>query len=95
MSLKSPIYIISKGRHETPLTAKALNKIGIPYQIVVEPQEAELYKKSEHIKSQDVLVLPFSNLNQASIPARNWVWDYSIKEGHEKHWICRSEFICG
>lgn len=31
--------------------------------------------------------MPFQNLGQGSIPARNWVWDHSIKEGHAKHWI--------
>ncbi len=32
-------------------------------------------------------MLPFSNLGKGSIPARNWVWEHSIKEGYERHWI--------
>jgi hypothetical protein len=32
-------------------------------------------------------VNPFSNLGQGSIPARNWVWEHSISEGHTSHWI--------
>ena len=31
--------------------------------------------------------MPFSNLGQGSIPARNWVWEHSIGEGHKRHWI--------
>lgn len=85
MNLKYPIYIISKGRHESRLTSKALERIGVPYRIVIEPQEVEQY--SSVIDSQKILVLPFSNLGQGSIPARNWVWEHSIKEGHDRHWI--------
>jgi len=25
-------------------------------------------------------------MGRGSIPARNWVWDHSIKEGHARHW---------
>ena len=80
-----PIYVISKGRHESRLTAKALEKIGINYRIVIEPQEFDLY--ASVIDEEKILVLPFSNLGQGSIPARNWVWQHSISEGHKRHWI--------
>jgi len=36
---KYPVYIISKGRWESRLTSKALEKMRVPYRIVVEPQE--------------------------------------------------------
>lgn len=80
-----PVYIISKGRADTRLTAKALAKIGVPFRIVVEPQERDAY--AAVIDPERVLVLPFSNLGQGSIPARNWVWEHSIAEGHRRHWI--------
>jgi hypothetical protein len=80
-----PVYVISKGRWETRKTAKALELIGVPYRIVVEPQEAGRY--AEVIPPSRILVLPFSNLGQGSIPARNWVWEHSISEGHARHWI--------
>jgi len=82
---KYPIYIISKGRHDSRLTSKAFEKIGVPYHIVVEPQEYELY--ASVIAKEKILVLPFSNLNQGGIPARNWVWEHSISIGAERHWI--------
>lgn len=85
MNPRNPIYIISKGRWESRLTVKALEKINVPFKIVIEPQEFEQY--SEVIDSQKILVLPFSNLQQGSIPARNWVWEYSLKQGDEWHWI--------
>ena len=82
---KYPIYIISKGRHESRLTAKALEDIGINYRIVIEAQEFDDY--ASVIDEAKILVLPFSNLGKGSIPARNWVWEHSISEGHTRHWI--------
>jgi hypothetical protein len=80
-----PIYIISKGRYDTRLTSKALEKMSIPYHIVIEQQEYDNY--AAVIRPDKILVLPFSNLGQGSIPARNWVWEHSISIGVERHWI--------
>ena len=80
-----PIYIISKGRADTRYTSKALETLGIRYRIVIEPQEYDDY--AAVIDPNKILVLPFSNLGQGSIPARNWVWEHSIEEGHQRHWI--------
>ncbi len=80
-----PIYVISKGRWESRLTSRALEYMGVPYRIVVEPQEFDQY--AAVIDPAKILVLPFSNLGQGSIPARNWVWEHSISEGHKRHWI--------
>lgn len=80
-----PIYVISKGRWEKRLTVRALEAIGVPYRIVIEPQEYADY--AAVIEPSKILKLPFSNLGQGSIPARNWVWEHSIEEGHERHWI--------
>lgn len=80
-----PVYIISKGRWESRLTVKALDRMGVPFRIVIEPQEFDNY--AAVINTNKILVLPFSNLGQGSIPARNWVWEHSISEGAERHWI--------
>lgn len=82
---KHPVYVISKGRWESRLTSKALEKIGVPYRIVVEPQERDAYAKV--IDPKKILILPFSNLGKGSIPARNWVWEHSLAAGDERHWI--------
>lgn len=85
MNPRSPVYIISKGRWETRHTAKSLDRMRVPYRIVVEPQEAEAYRAV--VDPAKVLVLPFANLGQGSIPARNWVWEHAASEGHARHWI--------
>lgn len=85
MKSKYPIYIISKGRWESRLTSKALEEMNVPYKIVIEPHEYDNY--ASVIDNSKILVLPFSNLGQGSIPARNWVWEHSINEGWERHWI--------
>lgn len=85
MNPRYPIYIISKGRSASRLTSRALEKRRIPYRIVVEPQEYSEY--AAVIDPAKILVLPFSNLGQGSIPARNWVWEHSIAEGYARHWI--------
>lgn len=85
MQPKYPIYVISKGRWDSRMTSKALEELSVPYRIVIEPQEYDQY--AAVINPRKILVLPFSNLGQGSIPARNWVWEHSISEGHERHWI--------
>jgi len=84
-----PIYVISKGRWERPLTVRALEKLGINYQLVVEPQEAAAYEQvlREGRGYGTLTVLPFANLGLGSIPARNWVWDAAIEYGLTRHWI--------
>lgn len=80
-----PVYVISKGRWGPRLTSKALERMQVPYRIVIEPQEYEHY--AAVIAPAKILTLPFANLGQGSIPARNWVWEHSIGEGHSWHWI--------
>jgi hypothetical protein len=55
----------------------------VPYRIVIEPQEYEDY--AAVIEPTKILTLPFSNLGQGSIPARNWIWEHSLPAG--RHWI--------
>ena len=85
MNPKYPVYIISKGRAKSRLTSKSLEKMQVPYNIVIEPQEYDEY--AQYIEHSKILVLPFSELGQGSIPARNWVWEHSISKGYKRHWI--------
>jgi len=66
---KYPVYIVSKGRWENPLTAKFFIKDNVKFKIVVEPEEYNNYCKA--LGKENVLKLPFSNLGQGSMPARN------------------------
>lgn len=85
MNPNNPVYIISKGRWDTRLTSKALERMNVPYHIVIEPQEYDNY--ASVIDPKKILVLPFSNLGQGGIPARNWVWEHSLSIGAKRHWI--------
>lgn len=82
---KYPIYVISKGRWETRLTVLALEALSVDFRVVIEPQEYEHY--AAVIAPDKLLVLPFSNLGQGSIPARNWVWEHAVQSGAARHWI--------
>ena len=98
MNPEFPIYIVSKGRWESRLTSKALEKINVPYKIIVEKQEYEKY--CEVIDSSKVLVLPQSYLDEYDTcddlgeekskgpgAARNFAWEHSIKSGASWHWV--------
>jgi hypothetical protein len=80
-----PVYIISKGRYENPITAKYFIKNKLSFKIAVEPQEYDNYVKS--LSKKYVVSLPFSNLGVGSFPARNWCWEDSIKKGYDRHWL--------
>jgi hypothetical protein len=80
-----PVYIVSKGRAKSRMTSNALERMSVPYWIVVEPQEYDEYVSV--IDPEKVLVLPFSNLGQGSVPARNWIWEHSLTAGANRHWI--------
>ena len=78
-----PVYIPSKGRADKCLTAKFLNSDGVPFCLVVEPQEREAY--AERFGDSRVLVLPWDNPGSV-IPARNWIKDHATSAGFERHW---------
>ncbi len=72
--------------------------MGVPYRIVVEKQELDDY--AAVIDPAKILVLdpsyqrkydPCIDLDDAesrgSGPARNFVWEHSISEGHARHWV--------
>jgi hypothetical protein len=82
---KYPVYIVSKGRYDNPITAKYFIKNNIDFYIVIEPQEKLLYEKI--ISKKNIIELPFSNLGLGSFPARNFCWEHSKSLGYNKHWI--------
>ena len=84
-SVRYPVYIISKGRAERAITARAFLKENLPFTIAVEPQEYDSYCKT--IPKKFVAKLPFSNLGMGSTPARNWCWENSIQRGAKRHFI--------
>jgi hypothetical protein len=85
MSLpRYPIYIPSKGRYKNCLTAKVLARDGVPFRLVVEPPERFHYEAA--FGADRVFVLPFQDLGQGSIPARNFIWEHAAAGGYVRHW---------
>lgn len=82
MNPKYPVYIPSRGRWESRYTSKALEGMGVPYQIVIEREEYEHY--AAVIDPAKILVLPFSG--QGLIASRCWIMQHSINAGAERHW---------
>ena len=98
MNPQFPVYIISKGRAESRLTARALDRCHIPFHIIVEEQEFDEY--AAVIPSERVLILPqkykedYELLDEHGLtkstgpgPARNFAWDHSIERGADWHWV--------
>jgi hypothetical protein len=77
-----PVYIPTKGRFESALTAKALDRDGVPFLLVVEPQERIEYES--RFGSERVVLLPEDS--QGLIYARNWIKGHATEHGHKRHW---------
>lgn len=96
-----PIYIPSKGRFDTRLTMKALERMQTPHYIVVEEQEYAEYAAVTDPKFGTILVLPWRYKEEYEVcdehgltkstgpgPARNFAWDHSIETyGSKRHWV--------
>jgi len=93
-----PIYIPSKSRADTGLTARFLDRIRVPYRLVVEKQQWSEYRRN--FPASSLLVLDaayqerydtFDDLGGAKSrgpgPARNFIWDHAVAEGWPWHWV--------
>lgn len=78
-----PVYVPSKGRADTCWTADFLTRDGVPFFLVVEPQERDAY--AARYGAGSVLALPWDNPGSV-IPARNWIKDHATAAGAERHW---------
>jgi len=98
MNPKYPIYIVSKGRWESRLTSKALDWMDVPYKIIVEANQLEMY--AAEVGEDKCLVLPTEYLRDYNTcddlgdsrskgpgAARNFAWDHSIRLGAKRHWV--------
>ncbi len=97
MNPKFPVYIISKGRWKSRLTSRILEKLKVPYYIIVDEKEYNDY--CSVINKKKVLIQPqkyydeydmfWKDKNKTTGPgaARNFAWDHSIKNGYKWHWV--------
>ncbi len=83
MKTKYPIFIPSKGRHESPYTIRAFEQIGVLFHLVVQPQEYDRYAAVVRDPSC-IIVLP-SEID-GLVPTRNWIWDYAQSLGTPRFW---------
>lgn len=82
---KYPVCIPSKGRADCQKTGKALDRLGTSYRFFVEETEYDGY--CEAVGERSVVKLPFHDLGQGSIPARNFIWEWAKERGHARHWV--------
>lgn len=94
-----PVYILSKSRSKIATTPHALDAIGVPYRIVVEEAQFDDYAAvfgperllildPAYIAAYDTCIPDFDeSKSKGSGPARNFIWDHSMSEGHPWHWI--------
>lgn len=101
-----PVYVPSKGRFESGYTPKCLIRDGVPFYLVVEPQELDAY--SSRYPEARYLVLPWSGDDEARrsycrgkgiengglIAVRNWIRDHAEAAGHERHWQLDDNIKC-
>lgn len=98
MNPQFPIYIPSKGRHESRVTVRHLQRMGVPFRVIVEEQEYEAY--ASVIPAENLIILDpeyqrkyetcddlGDSRSKGPGPARNFAWEHSISEGHKWHWV--------
>tara|TARA_R100001163_G_scaffold62444_1_gene53239 strand:- start:577 stop:1443 length:867 start_codon:yes stop_codon:yes gene_type:complete len=98
MNPKYPLYIVSKGRHDTRLTARALESMKVDYNVVIEKQEYKQY--SSVIDKKKLLILDKKyqdnydtcddlgdSKSKGPGAARNFAWEHSIDNGYKRHWV--------
>ncbi len=97
MNPKHPVYIISKGRWDSRHTGRALDRMNMPYSIVVEDYEYEQYAR--FIDKDKILILPkkyiedydpcTTDQSKSNGPgaARNFCWEHSLEKSATSHWV--------
>jgi hypothetical protein len=93
-----PVYVPSKSRAAIATTPRVLDRLGVPYRLVIERQQYRAYR--EHFGDAKLLVLDptyqlaydsFDDLGTSKPlgpgPARNFIWDHAIAEGAGWHWV--------
>lgn len=95
---KFPLYIVSKGRHESRMTSRALERMSTDYHIIVEEQEYADYAAvieprkvlvldKAYQRDYDAVVTLNDGESKGSGPARNFAWEHSISQGYSWHWV--------
>lgn len=101
MNPREPVYIPSYNRWQDGRrkTISLFEENGIPYYVIVEPEEQEQYRDVIDQRWGEVLVLPGSykenyhtyldlddDESVGSGPARNFGWEHAKRNGHDWYW---------
>jgi hypothetical protein len=81
MNPRHPIYILSKGRPNCDASA-ALDHIGVPHNVVVEPQDEAAYRR----QLGDGNLVVMDKNDQGVVYVRNFIWEHAKEAGSEYHW---------
>lgn len=95
---KYPIFIVSKGRWNSRLTVKALDRMGAFYRVIVEEQEYDDYASvidpsrliildKNYQNTYDTLDDLGTSKSVGPGAARNFAWDIAVKENTGSHWV--------
>lgn len=82
---KYPVCIPSKGRADSQTTGKVLDRMGVSYRFFVEETEYNDY--CQYLSKAKVIKMPFHDLGQGSIPARNFIWEWAKEHRYKRHWV--------
>jgi hypothetical protein len=82
MNPRWPIFIPTKGRHESRHTIKMFDALDVPYTIFVEAHERDLY--AQHVAPERIHVLP--HRDRGLTATRNYIWDYATQRGTPWFW---------
>lgn len=95
-----PLYIPSKGRSEYMITSRVLDSIKVKHRLVIEESEYSKYLAAVGGDRKKLIVLDLSYKERYELcddlgltkstgpgPARNFIWDHSVSEGHAWHWV--------
>lgn len=80
--IKHPVYVLSKGRSDITGVADLFSDAGVPFKIIVEPQDEIPYRERW---GQDRLIVMPEN-DQGIVYVRNFAKDHARSEGHDYHW---------
>ena len=88
------------------MTSKALTDQGVRHYLVAEPQEVDVYERAARGSLATVLPLDMSYKARYELcddlgltkstgpgPARNFIWDHSIANGHAWHWVMDDNIV--
>jgi hypothetical protein len=93
-----PLYIPTKSRAETATTPRVLDRLGVPYRLVIEADQhddyARWFPEDRLLHLDPAFQTGYETLDDLGMtkslgpgPARNFAWAHSMSEGYDWHWV--------